>query len=86
VALMVLLLRRILMVRPICEFHPCHKSMSDSFSCELCYCPEYFKSECSGTPKTIIGLDGVTKIKDCSDCTVNHTAEYITKHYKGIRG
>ena len=62
-----------------CECYPCHSGLFKGFSCEFCYCPEYDEPKCSGTPKWI----GIRKnIKDCSECAVPHTEEYVTKYYK----
>jgi Zn-finger protein len=66
----------------VCEFYPCHENLPQGFSCELCYCPEYFYTKCSGNPKWIKNRDSRTEIKDCSECTINHTSEYVTKHFK----
>lgn len=60
----------------VCENYPCHDDLPDGFSCEFCYCPEYNKSSCSGTP--IVTSDGT---KDCSLCVVNHKSEYVTEYY-----
>lgn len=64
----------------ICEYYPCHDNISGTFSCELCYCPEYYTEKCSGNPKWIYSR--TMKIKDCSDCVVNHTKEYVENFNK----
>lgn len=64
-----------------CEYYPCHSGFVGEFSCEFCYCPEYKLKECSGTPKWIVNLMG-DKIKDCSDCLLPHTTEYVNRYYK----
>ena len=69
----------------LCEHYPCHEPRPSDFTCELCYCPEYGKKECSGTPKFVVLSNGIDKIKDCTDCVVNHTTEYVTKHYKSLK-
>ena len=63
-----------------CIFYPCHKGLDD-FRCEFCYCPEYDNNPCSGTP---VFIKTKTKtIKDCSECTLPHTPEYVKQNYKG---
>ena len=63
-----------------CDYYPCHSGLT-SFSCEFCYCPEYYTKECSGNPKWIRDKTGML-IKDCSNCIVNHTEEYVTSYYR----
>jgi Zn-finger protein len=62
-----------------CEYFPCHSRTEFGFKCDLCYCPEYY-SNCSGNAKWIIV--GSSKVKDCSECTVPHDPEYVSKHFK----
>lgn len=69
----------------VCEYYPCHDKLSQDFNCEFCYCPEYDRKLCSGNPKQVISSDGKRTIKDCSDCTVNHTSKYVTEHYTKLR-
>ena len=66
----------------LCEYYPCHSGIFPGFMCEFCYCPEYVDVKCSGNPKWIRDVNGC-KIKDCSECLVPHTAEYVKKHFKG---
>lgn len=67
-----------------CEFFPCHKVSDDTrFNCLFCYCPLYaLGRECGGNFKyTEAG------IKDCSDCTLPHSAggyEHITSRFPDI--
>lgn len=56
--------------------------MPVDFNCEYCYCPEYFDTKCSGFPKWVKAWDSKTTIKDCTDCTINHTMEYIKRYGK----
>lgn len=65
----------------LCEAYPCHEDLPKDFSCEFCYCPEYDDPKCSGKPKWI-KLSNRGRLKDCSECTVPHTSEYVTKYYK----
>lgn len=66
----------------ICEHYPCHDDLPKGFSCELCYCPEYNDIKCTGNPKYIKSDNGRDTIRDCSDCIVNHTSNYVTNYYK----
>ena len=59
----------------ICEFYPCHEVFV-GFDCAFCRCPEYKNPNCSGNPKWI-DLSCKGKLKDCSDCVVPHTPEYV---------
>lgn len=65
----------------LCEYYPCHKDLPKGFSCEFCYCPEYDNKECSGKPKWIKTGER-TRLKDCSECLVPHTSEYVVNYYK----
>ena len=67
-----------------CEFYPCHSGFFQEFSCEFCYCPEYFNASCSGNPKWIY-VNEKTQRKDCSECLEPHKTEYINKYYKEKR-
>lgn len=54
-----------------CKYYPCHTGLTnDEFDCEMCYCPMYFIPNCGGNYKIL--KNGV---KDCSDCTINHTQD-----------
>ena len=64
-----------------CEWYPCHSGIVTEFSCEFCFCPEYYNNKCSGNPKWTTMACG-NKLKDCSECLVNHSPEYVTKYYK----
>ena len=66
----------------LCEHYPCHEPRPTDFNCELCYCPEYTKTKCSGIPKYVTLGNGTSKIKDCSECTINHTSEYVTEYFR----
>jgi Zn-finger protein len=63
----------------LCEHYPCHKTSGISFHCEFCYCPEYDLEKCSGKPEYIV--KNSKTIKDCSNCLIPHSSEYITKYY-----
>lgn len=63
----------------LCENFPCHPIMPEGFLCEFCKCPEFFDPKCSGNPKW--EKVGKTEIKDCSECIVPHTPEYVKKNY-----
>lgn len=65
----------------LCEAYPCHSGITSDFACEFCYCPEYDDPNCAGSPKWI-ELANRGRIKDCSECLLPHTSEYIKKHYK----
>jgi len=63
-----------------CDYYPCHSGLFKGFSCEFCYCPEYDEKNCSGKPKWITSEKKL--IKDCTECLVPHTEEYVNKYYK----
>jgi len=62
---------------------PCHSMPENELNCCLCYCPYYPKD---GSPCKIEGNKGKyipskdKKVWDCSDCTINHTKEFIEKY------
>ncbi len=57
-----------------CPYYPCH-DLKDWKSCLFCWCP-LFLLDCGGNFSTL------NNRKDCSKCTIPHTAEgydYIVK-------
>lgn len=61
-----------------CKYYPCHKTDYDDLNCLFCFCPLYSMGEnCEGNFKMLSN-----GIKDCSYCTIPHSAdgyEYIMK-------
>lgn len=59
-----------------CEYFPCHKTdNADGFSCLMCFCPLYHKTDCGGNYTV---LDN--EVKDCTNCLVPHcNYDYVIK-------
>lgn len=67
-----------------CQFFPCHENADpENFNCLFCYCPLYaLGKNCGGNFKYLSG-----GVKDCSDCTLPHSAQgyaYVTRNYEKI--
>lgn len=64
---------------------PCHDIKESELNCYLCYCPNYPRDEnpckAEGNKGKYI-LNKTQKIWDCSDCTINHTKEFIESYLK----
>ena len=50
----------------------CHDM--EVIDCTYCFCPLYH-TDCDGNYKIMAG-----GVKDCSDCTVPHTLEFVENH------
>ena len=66
----------------ICEYYPCHKNPCIGFDCTYCMCPLYEKDceKLGGTPEYIKINRG--EVKDCSNCQLPHTTDFLTNYSK----
>lgn len=67
-----------------CEYFPCHEVMQEeNFNCLFCYCPLYTLGEDCGGAFTYLD----SGVKDCSGCTLPHSAggyEFVLKKFDGL--
>ena len=58
----------------MCKYYPCHDKLE---TCLFCYCPIY-PCYLTNTGGKAIGTENrMTKLWDCTDCTIIHNEDFV---------